>query len=153
MHEGIMFFECYPDASADNKTIVKNKDTESEIKKYSYQDLKWHVNIIGHLSFKIIYVCFGCLQFFATWAGLAKFFDYDSIFIWLASLVLGFIPVIGTGFGIFGAHIGWGWSLFDSILIFFIIPYSICNVPIYIIGIIDMYRDWKRWQSCEKSIL
>jgi hypothetical protein len=118
-----------------------------KIKNFSYEDFKWNVNIVGHISFKIIYFCYGFLQFLATWSGFVKVFHHDNIIIQLASFVFGFIPLIGTGFGIFGAVVGWGWSLSQSILIFFIIPYFIVNGPLLMIGFYDIYKDCKRWQS------
>lgn len=151
MNESAMFIENYADAYLENDICFRSNKADKEIKKISYQEFKEAVNIIGHLSFRIIYLCYGLLQFFATWNALVKIFHHDNIIIQLASLGLGFVPVIGTGFGIVGAHLGWGWSLSHSIVIFFIIPYSIVNGPLLMIAFFDMYKDWKRWQT-EKNI-
>lgn len=152
MSENAVFIENYSEAYAKNKISFISSNANEKIEKFSYKKFKETVNIIGHISFKIIYVFYGFLQFFATWSGLVKTFHHDNIIIQLASLGLGFVPVIGTGFGIYGAHVGWEWNLFNSILIFFIIPYFIVNGPLLMIGCFDIYKDWKRWQSAKKDI-
>lgn len=128
---------------ADKKSLFSAK-----IKGYSYQDFKWDMNIICHLTFKAAYVCYSVLQFFATWAGLVKISHTDNIFTFLISLGLGFLPFFGTFFGIFGAHTGWGWDLTYSFMVF-LAPYVVVNGPILLIASIDIYKDWLRWKSEE----
>lgn len=154
MNENAVFIENYVKGCFDNKiNFIRNKVINERIKKYSYKEFKEAVNIVGHISFIIIYFCYGFLQFFATWSALVKVFHHDNIIILLASLGLGFVPLIGTGFGIFGAHIGWGWHLSNCVLIFFVIPYFIVNGPLLMIAFFDMYKDWKRWQSEKKDLM
>lgn len=148
MGKSAVLTKNYEDVCMDDEVCSVDDCYDEEIARYSYQDFKEHVNIFGHISFIIIYFCYGFLQFFATWNVLAKVLHHDNIVISLVSLVLGFVPVIGTVFGIIGAHWGWGWHLSHSILIFFVIPYFIVNGPLLMIGFFDIYKDWKRWQSC-----
>lgn len=119
-------------------------------KKYSYLDFKTNMNTICNLVFKISYVCCSLLQFFATWAGLVKIFHNDNIILQLASFVLGFLPLIGTISGLYGAHIGWGWSLSYSLFVF-IAPYLIVNSPMFLIAFFEIYKDVKRWKIKKKQ--
>jgi len=139
--------------TGDNKIdfVDKKSITGRVIKEYSYQDFKENMNIICHAFFRLLYVCYGLLQFFATWAGLVKVFHQDNLIILLTSLVLGFLPFIGTPFGIYGAQIGWGWDLSYSIFIF-VAPYFVANGPLLLIAFFDMYKDGNRWKMEEKKI-
>lgn len=151
MNETAVFNENYVKESIDNKiSFIPNRMDEG-IKKYSYEDFREGLNIIGDISFKIIYFCYGFLQFFATWSALVKLFHHDNIIILITSFVLGFLPLVGTGFGIYGAYTAWGWNLSNAILVFFVVPYFIVNGPLLMIAFFEMYKDWKRWQS-EKNI-
>lgn len=118
----------------------------TEIKKYSYQDFKWHLNITCHSLFRITYVLCGAMQAYATWCGLVDVLHRNNIVVLAASIGLGFVPVIGSGFGIYGAHMSWGWSLLHGFVVF-IIPYFIVNTPLLMIAFVDMYKDWLRWQA------
>lgn len=132
--------------SADKKSI-----NGMEVKKYSYEDFKDHMNSICHTAFKIFYVSYGIFQFFAIWAGFVNVFHHDNIIMLLASLVLGFLPFIGTVFGIYGAQIAWGWDIPYSMFIF-IAPYFIANGPLLLIGFFDIYKDCKRWEEEAKNM-
>lgn len=129
--------------------VIKRRISEI-LKKYSYQDFKAHMNIICHLFFRIFYLCFGVLQFFATWAGLVKVSHYDNIITLLASFVLGFFPFIGPFSGLYGAYIAWGWSLPYSLFVF-ITPYCIANGPLLLIAFFDIYKDSKRLEKEKKQ--
>lgn len=150
MNENAVFINDYSRECIPNNKIsfITNKLDEGA-KKDSYKEFKESVNIVGHISFRIIYFCYGFLQFFVTWSALTKILHQDNLIIRLISFALAFFPVVGTGFGILGSNICWGWSLFHSILIFFIIPYFIVNGPLLMIAFYDMYKDWKRWNSEE----
>jgi len=151
MNKSAAFIEDYTSGCMDNEiSFIGNKRNE-EATKDSYEIFKDKLFVLNFISFKIIYVFYGFVQFFATWNALVKVFHHDNIIMMLASLVLGFLPFIGTGFGIYGAHTTWGWSLLQTILIFLVIPYFIVNGPLLMVGFFDMYKDWLRWQS-EESI-
>lgn len=124
-------------------TIIKDRIRVEST--YSYQDFKENMQAICHLSFRIFYIFYGILQFLATWVGLVKVFHQDNLIIQLVSAALGFLPLIGTFSGLYGAHIGWGWDLSYSLFVF-IIPYFIVNGPILLIAMIDIYKDSRRWK-------
>lgn len=152
MNENTAFINDYSrEYIPDSKINLMRIKANEAVKKYSYKEFKEFVNIVGHLSFRVIYFFYGFLQFFVTWSALVKILHNDNIIIRLVSFALGFLPVIGTGVGVFGANICWGWSLLHSILIFFIIPYSIVNGPLLMIGFYDIYRDWRRWNTIEEN--
>lgn len=138
---------------ANNKisfAFQKSKVNE-ESNKFSYQDLREITNIFCSISFKIFYVCYGVLQFFAIWDGLLNISHHNSIIMLLVSLGLAFTPLVGTCFGIWGAHICWGWNLSHSIIVF-IIPYFFVNGPLLMITLFETYKDVKRWRAEEKNI-
>lgn len=147
MNEGAIFIDSYSEGCIDNQMSFGCYVAAEKNTKFTYKEFKEAVNICGHISFIIIYFCYGFVQTFATWGLFGKIFHQDNIITALGSVILGFLPVIGTGFGIFGAHSAWGWNLPNAILIFFVIPYFIVNGPLLMIGFYDMYKDWKRWQS------
>lgn len=122
-----------------------------EIKKYSYQDFKESANIFCYFIFILTYLFLGFFQFFVIWTSLTKILHHDSIMIAIISFLLGFIPIIGTVFGIFAVHFNWGWS-FSHALIILVIPYLISNTPLFMITLYDIYTDWKRWQICKKDV-
>lgn len=151
MNEGTIFIEDYSEGCISNRiSFIKNRAIVA-FKEFSYQDLREIVVTVGYFAFKVIYIFYGIVQFLVTWNALAKVFHQSNVIIWLASLVLGFTPFVGTVFGIFGAHVGWGWSLLHSIMIFFVIPYTIVNGPVFMLVFYDIYKDCKRWQA-EKNI-
>lgn len=125
--------------------VSEKSSPKEELSKFSYQDLREIVNVFCDFAFKLSYVGYGVLQFFAILTGLSNVFHHSNVIMFLISLVLGFTPFIGTCFGIWGAHIGWGWDLFHSIFVF-VIPYVIVNGPIQMIILFEAYKDIKRWK-------
>lgn len=124
--------------------------TFNDINRFTYKDLRETVNIICDLFFKIFFLGYGILKFFAISSVLLKFFHHDNIFILLFSSLFAFLPIIGSIFGICGACTSWGWNVKSSILIF-TIPYFIVNGPIFMIILFETYKDIKRWRS-EKQV-
>lgn len=126
------------------KNVFRN-----ETKSFSYQDLREVINTFCAFSCKIFYICYGVLQFFAIWDGLLTVFHHNNPVIILVALLLGFFPFcpfVGTGFGIWGAHTGWGIGLSQSVFIF-IIPYFFVNFPLLMITAYETYKDVKRWKT------
>lgn len=119
-----------------------------KIKKFTYQDLRETMNIFCGISFKILYILYGFLQFSIIWDYFLNVFHTDNIISFLISLILGFFPFIGTICGIYGADICLNWSLFKSGLVF-ILPYFIVNGPIIMIILFEVYKDVKRWRIKE----
>lgn len=152
MNEMALCVDNYAESSVNSKIDFARKKDKFNIgfKNYSYQDFKEDLNIVCNLTFIIAYVCYGVLQFFATWAGLVTVFNHNSIVILLLSLGLGFFPFVGTFSGIGGACVAWDWSLSYSLLIF-IAPYFIANGPLLLIAMVDIYKDWLRWKAEEKN--
>lgn len=65
------------------------------------------------------YLLVGLIQFFALWDGLNYALGLPSIFGFILSLFLTYIPVIGTILGIYGAVKVWDWDLLRASLLFF----------------------------------
>lgn len=149
MNERAIFFEECIETCISNIDLVSEKNKAEKTKKSFYENLREVINVFCNFSFEISYVCFGILQFFAIWTGLLNVFHNNNIITLLVSLGLGFAPFIGTVFGIWGAHAGWGWDLSRSIFTF-VIPYVIVNGPISMIILYETYKDIKRWRAEEK---
>lgn len=120
------------------------------VRNFSYEDLKWHLNVFCHTVFRIMFVLYGFLQFAVTHAAIVKYIENDNIFICITSLVLGFFPFLGTISGIYCSQIVWGWSLPYSIFVF-IVPYFIAHGPLWIIICVDIYKDSQRWRTEAKE--
>jgi hypothetical protein len=112
----------------------------------TYQDFKETVNILCDLTFKIFFIGYGILQFFAISSGLLRIFHHDSIFILLISTLFAFLPVMGSILGVWGACTSWGWNIWSSILIFSL-PYFVVNGPLLMITFFETYKDMRRWQA------
>lgn len=151
MNELEVFLEGSDQWRIDNEINIEDKRNKDgkwyEI--YSYQDFREIMNIICNVTFKICYIYFGTLQFLATKAAFIKMFHHDNLMVTLISFILGFFPFIGTFFGICGAHISFGLTLSNSLIIF-ILPYFISNGPMFLIIIYDINKDFKRWKAEEK---
>lgn len=150
MEKTAIFVENVQKEHLNNKIdfAEKENDINREFQKYSYQDFREFTNILCHTCFRIFYIYYGLLQFFATKAALIKVFHYDNIITSLISFILGFCPFIGPFFGIWGAHSVWEWSISYSSLIF-IAPYFLANSPIFLIIIYEICKDVKRWKAEE----
>lgn len=75
------------------------------------------------LILMIAYFAFGIIQFAAVWNGTEHFFDVESsigsVISFFVSLLLSYIPILGSGMGVYGAVNVWDWSLAKSLLLFF----------------------------------
>lgn len=152
MDERAIFFQKYSQWYTGNKidfSAVKNQVIEG-IKSYSYEDLRWHLNYICHSAFRLTCVCLGFIQFFAIWGALANIFPSHNIITPLISLILAFIPLVGTVLGAIAAYANWDWNLFGS-LCFFILPYFIANSPLNMIAVYETCKDMQRWKIEGKS--
>jgi len=127
----------------------KGSKNTYEIKKYALEDLKESIFSFSTISFQISYLALGALQFFATWAGMFKLCHNNFIIVFFVSSFVSFIPLVGTGFGIYGAHTGWGWNLFASILLF-VGPYLLIGGVVLIAVIIGLFEDWSKKKNYEK---
>lgn len=70
----------------------------------------------------VVWAAIGLLQIFATVDGIAEWLGLPMFLCWLAALFLGWMPVVGTALGIYGAYAVWGWSLPAAVGLFLGIP-------------------------------
>ena len=66
----------------------------------------------------ICYLVLGLVQIFATVAGIAVTLDIPVVIAWILSSFIGYIPIVGTVMGIYGAIEGWGWALWQALALF-----------------------------------
>ena len=81
--------------------------------------------------FQIAYFVIGLVQLLAVWDGAEYFLGLESfigrMFAFFFALFVTYIPLLGSGFGVYGAFNVWDWSLAKSLILFF------WYVPVYII--------------------
>ncbi|SRR6266436_2329027 len=68
------------------------------------------------------YALFGLMQITATASGIQHLTGLWWLVSWFIALLVGWMPLLGTAFGIYGAHAAWGWSLPSSFGLFLGIP-------------------------------
>jgi hypothetical protein len=68
------------------------------------------------------YLMFGLLQIVATASGIQHLTGMWWLLCWLGALLLGWIPLVGTALGIYGAYDGWKCSLPVAVALFVGIP-------------------------------
>jgi hypothetical protein len=56
------------------------------------------------------YLIFGLFQIAATSSGIEHATGLWWLLCWFGAMLLGWVPVVGTALGIYGAHGQWGWS-------------------------------------------
>lgn len=73
--------------------------------------------------FQIAYFVIGLVQFFAVWDGAEHFFGVEGFFgsfvLFFVSAFFTYIPLLGSGVGVYGAVNVWDWSLIKSLVLFF----------------------------------
>jgi hypothetical protein len=81
------------------------------------------------------YLIFGLVQIAATASGIQHLTGLWWPICGAGAVLLGWIPVIGTGLGIYGAHAQWEWSvpvscaLFVGVPIMLFLPLLTVSVP------------------------
>lgn len=72
---------------------------------------------------QIAYFMVGIVQFFAVWDGVRLFIGPESFigsaFAFMGALAVNYIPLLGSGIGVYGAVHAWDWSLLKSLILFF----------------------------------
>jgi hypothetical protein len=68
------------------------------------------------------YLMFGLFQIVATASGIQHLTGMWWLVCWFGALLVGWIPLVGTAFGIYGAYGGWKCSLPLAIAVFVGIP-------------------------------
>jgi heme/copper-type cytochrome/quinol oxidase subunit 2 len=68
------------------------------------------------------YLIFGLFQIAATASGIEHFTGLWWFMCWIGAILIGWVPVVGTALGIYGAHAQWEWSLPASYALFIGLP-------------------------------
>jgi len=68
------------------------------------------------------YLMFGLFQIVATASGIHHLTGMWRLVCWFGALLVGWIPLVGTALGIYGAYSSWDWSLPTSITLFVSMP-------------------------------
>jgi hypothetical protein len=82
------------------------------------QDMKATLFAAGYTG----YLIFGLFQIGATASGIEHLTGLWWLMCWIGALLIGWVPVIGTGLGIYGAHVQWEWSLPAAFALFIGLP-------------------------------
>jgi hypothetical protein len=68
------------------------------------------------------YLMFGLFQIVAAAMGIQHLTGMWWLVCWFGALLIGWIPLVGTAFGIYGAYGAWKWSLPVATALFVSIP-------------------------------
>lgn len=68
------------------------------------------------------YLIFGLLQIAATANGIEHLTGFWWLLCWVGAILVGWVPVVGTALGIYGAHGQWEWSWPASCALFIGLP-------------------------------
>ena len=68
------------------------------------------------------YLMFGLFQIAATASGIEHLTGLWWLLCWLGAILVGWVPVVGTVLGIYGAHSHWEWSLPIACALFVGVP-------------------------------
>lgn len=93
--------------------------------------MRGSVKITAGIVGGIMYLVVGLVQINASVVGLEHLTEWWHPICWWLSWFIGWMPVIGTALGIYGAHAAWGWSLTSSVLLFL-------GIPLGAIGIVGL---------------
>lgn len=85
----------------------------------------------------IVYLVIGFIQLLAIIKGIQIWFSVPWILATFLSLIIAYIPIIGTIAGIKGAIAAWGWSLWPAIA-FFCWPYLLFIAAVAVGGVADL---------------
>lgn len=145
MTEAAIFIENSCQCGSNEKSDLSYQLNAKE----PYVLFKDYVNYFCHACFRIVYVCFGFLQFFAIQSIFVQVLHFNNVITSLISFVLAFIPVLGPILALYGACLSWGWSNSFAVVVF-ILPYIFVHFPLFMVTFVDIYKDWKRWNAEEK---
>jgi hypothetical protein len=71
------------------------------------------------------YLIFGLFQIAATASGIKHLTGLWWLLCWVGAILVGWVPVVGTALGIYGAHVQWEWSLPASFVLFIGVPVTL----------------------------
>jgi hypothetical protein len=81
------------------------------------------------------YLIFGLFQIAATAGGLEHLTGLWWLMCWAGAVLVGWVPLLGTALGIYGAHVQWEWSLpacaalFIGVPVLLFLPLLTVSVP------------------------
>lgn len=79
-------------------------------------------DVLGKIAFwpvAILYFVAGCVQVLAVVDGLQYWIGMPEWLSWIGAFFLGYLPLVGSIIGYFGATEIWGWSTLASVALFF----------------------------------
>jgi hypothetical protein len=82
------------------------------------QEVKATLFALGYTG----YLIFGLFQIAATASGIEHLTGFWWLLCWLGAILVGWVPVVGTALGIYGAHGQWEWSWPASFALFLGVP-------------------------------
>jgi hypothetical protein len=88
------------------------------------------VMIAGWIAYAVV----GTIQVFATVDGVKYFTGFGSFAAWIIATLTGWIPILGTALGIYGAHKAWDWTLTNAFLLFVGIPGFFLILGLILVG-------------------
>ena len=80
------------------------------------------------------YLIFGVFQIAATASGIQHLTGLWWLMCWIGAIVVGWVPIVGTALGIYGAHAHWEWSLPASFALFVGVP-VVLFVPLLTVSV------------------
>ncbi|ESX85292.1 hypothetical protein [Mesorhizobium sp. LSHC412B00] len=69
--------------------------------------------------FVIAYFIIGFVQLFAIADGAGHAFRVGGFASFIIAAFLTYIPIVGAGFGVYGAVTAWGWPIWQALILFF----------------------------------
>ncbi|HEY1875412.1 MAG TPA: hypothetical protein VGG67_13505 [Steroidobacteraceae bacterium] len=82
------------------------------------QEVKATLFALGYTG----YLIFGLFQIAATASGIEHLTGLWRLLCWVGALLVGWVPLVGTGLGIYGAHAQWEWSFPAAFALFLGVP-------------------------------
>lgn len=82
---------------------------------------------------------FVVLHFLGVRDGLVQYFDVGTIFATLIAMTLGYIPVLGSLVGYYGAVYAWGWDWYWALVVF--LWYLPVAAAVILVKLFFMYRN------------
>jgi hypothetical protein len=86
-----------------------------------------------------VYLLVGLVQITATASGIQHATGLWWVFSWMIAMFFGWIPLVGTALGIYGAHADWGWGWPAALGLFVAIP-LLFFVPAIVIAAVEAMR-------------
>ena len=77
--------------------------------------------------FGIAYLVVGFAQLFAVSDGIGRALHFNGVFSLPIAAMITYIPLVGSGLGIFGAVSVWNWSIWQAAALF------LWYVPVYLV--------------------